>query len=88
MERLNEERKFHAQLQGVKFTDNEDKGGDYVAKGEVTQPNTLFGDPDQYKNMSKEERQELTDKMKNDIGGQFNSLPFHNRNLAKPRIPE
>lgn len=52
--------KFHAMIHGVQFKDNppftESKG-----KNEIS--GFAFGDPEDYKKMSKEERQKLTDKM-------------------------
>jgi len=48
--------KFQAALQGIDI--------DKVLKGKDQSSEELFGDPESYKNMSEEERKELTEKMK------------------------
>lgn len=59
----NEELKFHASINGVTLSDTPKEKEEAVNTSDAKVP--LFGDPEAYTNLSEEEKQSITEKMKN-----------------------
>lgn len=84
MERINEDRRFYAQIHGIntKHEGNTMMGDTKETQSpESTSGFTPFGSPDSYKDMSTEDKQTLTDKMRGGHKTKVDSKSF--RSMGK-----